>query len=266
MELCVGKNIKTLRKAHNLTQEQLAESIGVSFQAVSKWENSIALPDITFVPVLASFFGVTTDELFSYNLQDMQKEVDSIRDEAYKYRESDPKKSKEILEEGLGKYPGNETLLNNLLYVIDYTNNPDETIKIASKLIDKTTESDIKYDAMRFLAYAYDAKGEKDSAIAVLEQIPEIYFTKLSEMAFILTGKAKYETARKQKWISFEMLLQMMAKIMEYYEAENEPQKAIEEIEWALSILDTIKDEKDKKANKVYEDFFKRHLNKFKNL
>ncbi len=163
MELYIGKNIKALRKARNLTQEQLAESIGVSFQAVSKWENNIALPDITFVPVLAGFFNVTTDELFDYNLQQINADVEVI---------------------------------------------VDETVRIANKLIDKTTESDIKYDAMRFLAYAYDAKGEKDSAIAVLEQIPEIYFTKLSEMAFILTGKAKFETARKQKWISFEMLLQ----------------------------------------------------------
>ena len=60
----IGENIKELRKAHNITQEQLAENLGISFQAVSKWENNIAFPDITLIPVLAIFFRVTTDYLF----------------------------------------------------------------------------------------------------------------------------------------------------------------------------------------------------------
>ena len=51
MNLSIGNKIKALRKEHGITQEQLADSIGISFQAVSKWENNIALPDITLVPV-----------------------------------------------------------------------------------------------------------------------------------------------------------------------------------------------------------------------
>ncbi|MBR3789260.1 MAG: helix-turn-helix transcriptional regulator [Clostridia bacterium] len=57
----IGNKIKKLLKLRGITQEQLAESIGISFQAVSKWENNIALPDITLAPFLASFFGVSMD-------------------------------------------------------------------------------------------------------------------------------------------------------------------------------------------------------------
>ena len=60
----IGERIKELRKKHNITQEQLAEKLGISFQAVSKWENNVAFPDITLIPVLAIFFGVTADYLF----------------------------------------------------------------------------------------------------------------------------------------------------------------------------------------------------------
>ena len=63
----IGNKIRELRKQQGITQEQLAESIGISFQAVSKWENNIALPDITLAPVLASYFGVSMDELFDFN-------------------------------------------------------------------------------------------------------------------------------------------------------------------------------------------------------
>lgn len=236
----IGNKIRELRKQRGITQEQLAESIGISFQAVSKWENNIALPDITLVPVLASYFGVSMDELFDFNLKEIEHAVRIITEKAYQYRESNPAESRRILEEGLKKYPENDILLNNLLYVLDYSVRPDETIAIASKLIEKTNQNDVKYDALRFLAYAYKAKGDLESAEAAIEQIPEIYFTKLTEKAYLLSGKAKFEAAEKQKWISFENLIQMMWKLAEYYEENGKIDKAIAETKKALNLISII--------------------------
>lgn len=236
----IGNKIKKLRKQRGITQEQLAESIGVSFQAVSKWENNIALPDITLAPLMASFFSVSMDELFDFNLNEIESAVKIIADEAYKYRESNPTESRRILEEGLKKYPENDILLNSLLYVLNFSENPDETISIADKLIEKTTKSDVKYDALRFLAYAYKAKGDFKSAEAAIEQIPEITFTKLTEKAYLLSGKAKFEAAEKQKLISLENLIQMIWKIAEYYEENGWVDKAIEETEKAFNIISVI--------------------------
>lgn len=103
----IGKKIKKLRRQRGVTQQQLANSIGISFQAVSKWENNIALPDITLAPVLASYFGVTMDELFENNLKEIEDDVEHIVNEAYESRESDSAKSRQILAEGLQKYPQN---------------------------------------------------------------------------------------------------------------------------------------------------------------
>lgn len=264
MELKIGNRIKQLRKENGLTQEKLAELLGISFQAVSKWENNIALPDITLVPQLARIFGVSTDELFAYNLQEIENDIKHYADLSYKFRESDPEKARKILEEGLNKYPENCVLLNNLLYAINYSEKPDETIKIAGKLIDKATESDIRYDALRFLAYAYNAKGETDEAVAALEQIPEIYFTKLSETAFVLTGRPMFEAAEKQKWISFETLLQMIWKTAEYFESEGEKEKAVKETERALKLLDVFKDEEKIKNFSNYSEFLNRRLCRIK--
>ena len=60
----IGKKIKNLRLEKNARQEELAEYLGVSFQAVSKWETGASVPDIALLPNLAVFFGVTIDELF----------------------------------------------------------------------------------------------------------------------------------------------------------------------------------------------------------
>ncbi len=61
--MTMGKRIMTLRKEQGLTQEQLAEKLGVSAQAVSKWENDASCPDISIIPQLARVLRVSTDEL-----------------------------------------------------------------------------------------------------------------------------------------------------------------------------------------------------------
>lgn len=59
----LGKRIMALRKAAGMTQEQVAERLGVSPQAVSKWENDVSCPDVTMIPRIAQLFNVSTDEL-----------------------------------------------------------------------------------------------------------------------------------------------------------------------------------------------------------
>ena len=61
--ISIGNTIKTLRKAKGVTQEEVARELGVSYQAVSKYENEVAQPDISLIPLLAQYFGVTIDEL-----------------------------------------------------------------------------------------------------------------------------------------------------------------------------------------------------------
>lgn len=60
----IGKQIRTLRLRKGARQEELAEFLGVSAQAVSKWETESSLPDVTLLPRIAVYFGVTIDELF----------------------------------------------------------------------------------------------------------------------------------------------------------------------------------------------------------
>ena len=63
MDMTIGKRIALLRKEKGLTQEELASHMGVSPQAVSKWENDQTCPDISALPKLARLLGVTVDEL-----------------------------------------------------------------------------------------------------------------------------------------------------------------------------------------------------------
>lgn len=82
MELKLGASIKRLRTEKGFTQEELADYIGISYQAVSKWETNTTTPDITLLPRLAVFFGVTIDDLFSVDDSDHFERIDKmLRDE-----------------------------------------------------------------------------------------------------------------------------------------------------------------------------------------
>lgn len=64
MEKTIGKKLYELRKQSGFTQDYVAEKLGVSAQAVSKWENDIACPDIMTLPNIANLYAITIDELF----------------------------------------------------------------------------------------------------------------------------------------------------------------------------------------------------------
>ena len=78
MEL--GKKIKQLRLKTGLTQEQLAEKLGIGAQSVSKWENAVAMPDISALPLLAEIFGVTIDDLFDLTVEQRLNRIENRMD------------------------------------------------------------------------------------------------------------------------------------------------------------------------------------------
>lgn len=78
MKLNIGENIRSCRRKMNLTQEQLAEKLGVSFQSVSRWENDLTYPDTELLPVLSKIFGITTDELLGVPKVKKEQEMNEL--------------------------------------------------------------------------------------------------------------------------------------------------------------------------------------------
>ena len=219
MNIKLGTKIKELRKAKNISQEILAEYLGVSFQAVSKWENEAGLPDVTLIPAIASFFEVSTDELLDYNRMENEKKRDAICDEAAKCRNVDPAKAEQILRDGLKQFPGDDIILNNLLYTMRSPERSEEVIKLCKTLIECTHYDDVKYDALRILAETYHETGQQALVEPTLEAIPEIYFTKLELMGQLLEGEKSFKAAKDQLSINLDSSVEML-QIMKGYLTE----------------------------------------------
>lgn len=239
----LGEKIKTLRKEKNISQDILAQYLGVTFQAVSKWENETAMPDVTLIPAIAAFFGVSTDELFDFNVYSVEKNVEAIVDEHSKYYDTDKEKSEKILRDGLKKYPGNDVLLNCLIGVIPLPERSDEVIELCKALIQSTRYDEVKYDAYRIMAGAYKSIGEYSFAKEAIEKIPEIYFTKLQVAAELLDGEDMYEAAAKHKSIACDDLLNMLEKLADYYYSVGENEKASLQLVIEKRIIEAFKDD-----------------------
>ena len=78
-----GKRLKTLRKSVDITQEQLADALGISYQAVSKWETGSGLPDISLLPGIAEFFGVSTDWLLGIKTDNADEKINAVLEEVF---------------------------------------------------------------------------------------------------------------------------------------------------------------------------------------
>lgn len=173
-----GTALKELRKKRGLTQEQLAEYLGISSQAVSKWENNISYPDVSLLPVLANYFQVSTDELLGVDtakraeaIQKLCLAADSIIAEG-RYAEAAAK-----LRLDLVQYPVNDQLLYRLAWALtgtirEHPQNLDEAILIYLKILETSSDGTLKLKAMRDLMYRYYTKGDEAFALHYAEQLP----------------------------------------------------------------------------------------------
>ena len=102
--MTIGESIRHHRKRLGLTQLELAERVGVSVQAISKWETNTGLPDISMAVPLARALGTTTDELLQFGQR--RKEMEQLWMETLRRYGDDPEKLLETALMALKEFPG----------------------------------------------------------------------------------------------------------------------------------------------------------------
>lgn len=229
--MALAENIKALRKKKGMTQEELAEDLHISAQAVSKWETGQSCPDVDMLPKLAIIFDTSLDNLFDFDHRKIEAEVDELVKESVLLRK-EPAKAEAFYREALRKYPGNEVLLNCLVMVIG-EERADERIRIAEQLIEATKDDAIKYDALRLLVQTYHKLGQHAMAAHYLSQIPELYFLKTEIAAVILDGKEQQDAIVKTEKTCFGILLTMLL-ISKEKSAEENLKRGCDELEQLL--------------------------------
>ena len=199
----IGTNIYTLRKEKKITQAQLAEKLGVSEQAVSKWENNQCAPDVSLFPIIANYFGVSIDRLFGYHMNSYEEEVKAIMQSIEIETQSiDDRiglggtyKEIEILTKGLEKYPNSPDLKISLAFSLSMVNRFSEdenerkqaiekAIKLCTEVVDTCGDVNQVDNALNLLSRIYGETGEYAKAFDAIQKISaENYFNRIVGIA-----------------------------------------------------------------------------------
>lgn len=182
----LGNKIRELRRAGDLTQEQLAAALNISPQAVSKWEMGASYPDMTMIPIIASFFKVSLDELFDFDVKNVEKEIEEIRLEYGKYFWGNFVKAEQILLDGLKLYPASIRLKTELVELYAYNaDRGDEIIHKAFELAGQIVQvsQDVfctcrtKANLIHIYKYLEREKGEDhyEDIKKIIETLPYMY-------------------------------------------------------------------------------------------
>ncbi len=215
----LGNKIRELRRARNLTQEQLAASLNISAQAVSKWEMGASYPDMAMIPTIAALFKVTLDELFDFNVNDIDKKIEDIRLEYNKYFWGNFEKAEQILLDGLKLYPASVQLKTELFELYVYNvDRGDEIINKAFELGSHiiSVSQDVfctcrtKANIIHIYRYLEIEKGQDhyEDIKKIIETLPYMYPYMLKDKmrlsAFNLRGSDGIKEAKDFKQIEWQ--------------------------------------------------------------
>ena len=115
MNIRIGAKIVALRHEQRVTQDMLAVSLGVTPQAISRWESENGYPDIELLPAIASFFSVSIDELLGYRQSEREKELTSIHAEIKRLKEVGTIEERiRFSRESLIRFPGDDMIKEEL--------------------------------------------------------------------------------------------------------------------------------------------------------
>ncbi len=179
MNIKIGAIIKKLRAEKNITQDTLATAIGVTPQAISRWESEGGYPDIELLPMLADFFSVSTDELLGYKLSEREEELANIKKEIDRLAEVGTDEEKlAFARTAYSKYPTDYEIKENLavcLYHIwDVSHDPDilgEIENLCTSVIEECRDEDIRYVAIYLLITIYGRAKQCEKATAALNML-----------------------------------------------------------------------------------------------
>ena len=175
--MSIGTTIKKLRRERNMTQEQLAELLGLSTNAVSQWECDKTAPDISNIPMLASIFEVSADVLLEIDIAKNKKQAEiKTFIETYQLLHSQGKTAERLtLCRGMQKkYPNDETVLYLLMQTLQNgypTECFDEIVMLGERLLTAQSMAH-RTGAIRGLCFTYLAKGDRQKAKEYADMMP----------------------------------------------------------------------------------------------
>ena len=260
MELYIGENIKRLSKQKGITQETLAEYMHVSTPAVSKWERNETLPDISMVIPLASYFGVSTDEILGLDMAKNEEKIQRYLDENGRLAAIGKAHERfDLITKAYSEFPNDWRIVELYMWQLNYDPNctdpwgnevhKEELYRLCERVLDECTVDKTRYAALSILGGLYILDGQRDKAIETAKRFPDYWMTQGEE----LEGCYDSENGEYDEWfaqhreniwdLTYLFLMKIRRSALEAKDLDSYGK--IKYFETAVSIIKTIFDDGD---------------------
>ena len=198
----IGQKIRELRKKNDLTQEKLADYLGVTYQCVSKWECGVTSPDLSLIRPLTKLLHVSADELLGIEDSDARfEELERMYRDTY--TTGDLAERRHIANLAAAEYPGNLTCLSWLAdaqYYHAYDFLPDEpekyraelekSVRLSERILEDCGDGEVRKHMLSNIVVCLSELGRREEARSYAEQYPpRNSFGREDLLTFCLTGE-----------------------------------------------------------------------------
>jgi transcriptional regulator with XRE-family HTH domain len=214
--MSIGTTIKTLRRGRDLTQEELAEILGVSAKAVSQWENDRTAPDLAQIPAICTYFDISADTLLGIDTAQRR----AVRDEMFSAAQKLAQVGQHLaasaaFSAALARFPDDFEIMCFLNYsefvcisqgcyaAEEAKERRDDCIRRNERTLAACTDDNLRYPAIASLAECYAEDGDKARAREMVARLPDMMFASNFVMPTILSGE---ERIRAEQWLLFDVL------------------------------------------------------------
>ncbi len=272
MQIHLGEKIRELRRRDGQTQEMLAEALGVTSQAVSRWEAGGSYPDINLMPSLANYFGVTMDELFGYEgnrEQRIDEKVVKIQELLSLNNGMDVNIDQclALARDAMIEYPCNEKImlcLASVLYRAGYVRYGEahildaegysvfdteshrgyaewnEAIKLYEKALPKLSPGSLYHKTVDELSQLYVNMGYHEKAMALAETAPDILGTRAFLKIYACDGKQQAKEYGKVLLQTTQVCASLMVQATLKYGHNMTPAEKVQSIAGAISLFEQV--------------------------
>ena len=196
MEINLKEKLRALRQQKSITQEALANHLGITPQSVGKWERGEGFPDITLLPKIAFYFDVTVDELLCVDQVKVEEAIcEYQRQSKICCQNGENQKNLEIWEKAYSEFPKDYRVIEGLMHAINRDAvypcpkaEAERIIALGEELLQRSTDTRQRENAVQCLCYTYD-NIDKEKALYYADMSGTFHITREDLRTTILDGE-----------------------------------------------------------------------------
>jgi len=246
MEISMKDTLRALRQKKGITQEALANTLGITPQSVGKWERGEGFPDITLLPHIALYFGVSIDDLLNVGQVRIDETIRAYSEESHRLKNiGDNEANLALWERASSEFPNDCRVLEGLMLAINREavrpcphDEAERIIALGERILAESTDSEIRERAVQTLCYTYDSIGDRENALRYADMGGNLYTTRADLRASVLNGEEGVRES--QSYIAQLLHLAAMAASTMVGKADFTPAEEIRAYEFGIALWNLL--------------------------